>query len=768
MKPERLMRALLFSTFLRAPATAAAPALAQETEFPQEIDAPEAVIVVYQPQPEKLKGNVLSGRAATSLKAKGKTEPVFGAFWFTSIIDTDAESRLVTLRDIHVTKVRWPDSKPEDEARFTKIVEGSVAEIGFTMTTDRLSASLASAERELKSMAELKHDPPRLLFTTELVVLLLYDGDPRWGDVESSGYERTLNTPYLVVRDKRSGKCYLSSGKLWYASPDPLAGWQPIADPPSDLVAMLPKDDSGEPAPAKPPKIVVATEPTELVATEGEPRWKSVAEGRLLYVENAETPWLREIDSGQMYVLLSGRWFRAGSAAGPWSFVRPDQLPEAFKAIPAGSDIAGVRVSVAGTEEAEDAMLDADIPQTAAIKRSEAKFEVEYDGEPVFETIPGTSVKHAVNTAAQVLLVSGSYYAVDSGVWFVASGPKGPWAVADSAPEDEIQKIPPSSSAYNVTHVHVYQSTPEVVYVGYTPGYRWAFPYYGVPVYGTGWYYPPHPRWYYPRPYTFGLHVGYNPWTGWNFGTSWSVGFLSFGVGWGGGWGWGWDHRHGSCGGWYGGYRPGWGHHHHYRGRTEINISNTINYGNHVRITREVRDSPRHDRSRLTRDNIYTRPENRARVADRATVQKNVKQARSRRGEYNNVLADRDGNLVRKTGANWQTREGGKWQNFDRDAVRDKAQKVDRDAVRPKPPQVDRDAVRPTPTIDRDQARKRAEQVDRSGVQQDWQNRQRARQRETVQRQMPKPKPQPRATQHSSPAPKQMPSRPAGGAKAKH
>jgi hypothetical protein len=714
---------------------------------------------------------VLTGRAAMSLQVKGKAEPIFGALWFTAMIDTDAESRLVTLRDIHVTKARWPESKDEDEARFTKIVEASVAETGITMTTDRLSASLQSAERELKSLAELKNEPPKMLFTTELAVLLLYDGEPRWGDVESSGYERALNTPYLVVRDKRSGKCYLSSGNLWYTSPDPLAGWQPILTPPADLVAMLPKDESGEEPPARAPKIVVATEPTELVATDGEPRWKSVAAGRLLYVENTETPWIREIESGQMYVLVSGRWFRAAGGAGPWAFVRGDQLPEAFKTIPAGSEIAGVRVSVAGTEEAEDAMLDADIPQTAAIKRSEAKFEVAYDGEPLFEAIPGTTVKHAVNTAAQVLLVSGSYYAVDNGVWFVASGPKGPWAVADSVPEQEIQKIPPSSSAYNVTHVHVYQSTPEVVYVGYTPGYRWAFPYYGVPVYGTGWYYPPHPRWYYPRPYTYGLHVGYNPWTGWNFGTSWNVGFLSFGVSWGGGWGWGWGGGYRCCGGWYGGYRPGWGHHHrHYRGRTEINISNTINYGNYTRVSKEIRDNSRFDRSRLTRDNIYRRPENRERVADRAQVQQNLKQARSRRGDYNNVLVDRDGNVVRKTGAGFQTREAGKWQNIDRDAQRPKPPKPDREATRPttRPaPKIDRDPARPKPPkFDRDTTRP-APKIDRDAVQRDWQNRQRARQRETVQRQMPKPRPQQRVAPPSRQAPKQMPSRPSGGGKMK-
>ena len=66
----------------------------------------------------------------------------------------------------------------------------------------------------------------------------------------------------------------------------------------------------------------------------------------------------------------------------------------------------------------------------------------------------------------------------------------------------------------------MYESTPQVVYVGYTPGYVYSYPWYGVPVYGTGWYYPPYvtPYAYYPRPVTYGMHVSYNPYTGWGFG----------------------------------------------------------------------------------------------------------------------------------------------------------------------------------------------------------------------------------------------------------
>ena len=679
------------------------PASPSLTEFPKEITAPEGTITIYQPQPESLKGNVLTARAAMSLALKDRQEPIFGAFWFTSIIETDDEDGVVYYRDIKVSRVRWPESTEAGEARFTKIVNDAAGKATLSGTVEGLSASLAGAEREQRSLAELKHDPPKIVFANVLSILLLYDGAPRWNDVEKSGYERAINTPYLVMRNKSSKLSYLSSGKLWYQASNPLGPWTPTNAPPADLVKMLPAPDADSPVPTTPPAIVVATEATELIVSDGEPQWTPIGEGALLYVKNTETPWIREVQENRMYVLISGRWFRAAGPAGPWTFVRADQLPASFKNIPAKSDLGGTRVSIAGTEEAENAVLDMSIPKTAAIKRSEAKLEVEYQGDPKFEKIDGTSIARAVNTPTEVLQIGSRYYAVDNGVWFVASNPKGPWAVADKIPEDEIQKIPPSSPAYNVTYVHVYESTPEVVYVGYTPGYMWSYPYYGVPIYGTGWYYPPHPVYYYPRPVTFGFHVGYNPWTGWNFGVSWGVGFMHFGVSFGGGWG---GYYRPCCGGFYGGYHPGWGGGYHGGNNQinigEINIGNDINFGNQGDRVNALKDNPR--ASNLRQPSVYNRPETSARNADRSTLQRNAQQVRSGRGA-NDVLADPQGNVARRTSSGIETRSGNQWQSADR----------------------------PTTT-----GRTPTQTVDRSSVQRDYQSRQQGASRSSMQRSVPR------------------------------
>jgi hypothetical protein len=648
-------------------------------DWPQEITAEEGTIVVYQPQPDKLSGNVLSARAAMSLELNDREEPIFGAFWFEAKIDTDRDAGTALIRDVRVTDVRWPDSTDADEQRFTALVEAAVPASGFEISLERLTASLESAAIERESLDQIRNDPPIIVFREALAVLLIYDGEPRYSEVESSDYERVLNTPFVVVRMKRSNDHWLSSGKFWYEAADPMGPWTPTGSPPRDLAQIVQSAEVDERQPETPPAIVTADQPTELIVTQGEPEWQSLAGGQILYVQNTETPWLRELSTGNMYVLLSGRWFRAKSQDGPWTFVRADELPASFADIPPASDIGGLRASVAGTDEAEEAVLDAQIPQTAAIRRDEASLAVEYDGAPKFEDIPGTSVAYAVNTGAQVLEIGGRYYAVDNGVWFTSPAATGPWAVADSIPSDEIEKIPPSSPVYNTTHVHIYESTPEIVYVGYTPGYLWSFPYYGVPIYGTGWHYPPYyGSLYYPRPPTWGFHVGYNPWTGWNFGMSWSNGFFSFGMSWGGGWG-GAYRPWGCCGGWYGGG---------YRGPVvintgDINIGNNVNIGNRTTVRNRIdRDTSINlDRAQT---NLYNRPESRDRLADRTTANRDLQRARPATSRENNVFADRDGNVARRVGDDWQTRENGQWTRPETgSAIRDRAPTMQRDGARP-------------------------------------------------------------------------------------
>ena len=155
---------------------------------------------------------------------------------------------------------------------------------------------------------------------------------------------------------------------------------------------------------------------------------------------------------------------------------------------------------------------------------------VTYAGDPVLEPIEGTSVQRVVNSPNDVLFYEGVYYLCLDAVWYRSQSPTGPWHVADNIPS-AIYTIPPSSPAYHVTHVQVYDSDADSVSTGYTSGYYGTHVSYGVVVYGSGWYYPPYygygyyygyPYYYYPYPYSYGASTWYNPNTG-TYGRSASV-----------------------------------------------------------------------------------------------------------------------------------------------------------------------------------------------------------------------------------------------------
>jgi hypothetical protein len=147
---------------------------------------------------------------------------------------------------------------------------------------------------------------------------------------------------------------------------------------------------------------------------------------------------------------------------------------------------------------------------------------VEYNGDPQFAPIEGTSLSYATNANADVIRIEDKYYLCLNAVWFVSSSPTGPWTIVTAVPE-VIYTIPPNSPVYHVTYVKVEKSNQEEVVYSYTAGYSGAY-IAGVAtgaalVWGTGYYYPPY---IYPapvpiyRPYyaTYGVAAAYYPYSG--------------------------------------------------------------------------------------------------------------------------------------------------------------------------------------------------------------------------------------------------------------
>jgi hypothetical protein len=188
---------------------------------------------------------------------------------------------------------------------------------------------------------------------------------------------------------------------------------------------------------------------------------------------------------------VAGRWFSAPAFSGPWTFATP-KLPEDFQKIPLEHPRSRVLASVPGTQQAAEAVLLAQIPQTARVNKKEMKApEVKYQGEPKFEPVEKTKVERAVNTDKSIIKVGDMYYMCYEGVWFMGSSPNVPWTVASKVP-GEIYEIPISSPAHTVTYVTVEDDDDEWATFATAAMYTGVMVAWGCAVWGSGWYYPPY------------------------------------------------------------------------------------------------------------------------------------------------------------------------------------------------------------------------------------------------------------------------------------
>lgn len=582
-----------------------------QTNWPQTVTLKNGgLITIYQPQPETYTQSRITGRAALSVKDQATADPVFGAMLFEATISEGNAGSAATLEKLSISSLKLPGL--EDDARVQELktaIEEAAAQSGLRISLDEVKSAIEKSGGGQAKEA-FRNDPPKIIYANKPSTLVLIDGEPKIQKDEDLDAERVMNTPFLMFKEGNQWNLY--AGGLWYKSSSVTSGWVANSSLSQKLksideqVRKDEKENNKETAKPERTSIVVSTEPAELIQTNGEPNYQTIEGTSLLYVSNTSNDLFKDINTQKTYTLVTGRWFEAPGMNGPWKYVTPEQLPGDFAKIPEGSEKDGVLSSVAGTTAAQEARVDAEIPQTAKVDRSTAKAEVQYDGSPEFERIPGTNMDMAVNSGTSVIRSNGMYYAVDNGIWFESASPDGPWRVSTTRP-GEVDNIPPSSPVYNVRYVYIYETTPQYVYVGYTPGYMGSYIYGPTVVYGTGWYYRPWYRhYYYPRPCTWGFGFSYNPWTGWSMNFGFNFGWSSFG------WNY-WNHGH-YHGGWFGPpmYRPPYRPHFYggvYYNRNNYRRDNIYNRKPGL-VTRDVvvRPAPRPSRPVTRPTQPVTRP----------------------------------------------------------------------------------------------------------------------------------------------------------------
>ncbi|HEX9300864.1 MAG TPA: hypothetical protein VF959_00810 [Casimicrobiaceae bacterium] len=524
-------------------AQAAAPAVAPPIPadpWPRVVDLTNGQVLVYQPQVNKWEGNRIDFRCALAIKPTDAKEETFGVIFANARTQVDKVARTVVFEDLKITKTDFP-TLPNHGAAYTTELQKEFAKSVKTIALDRLESSLAVAGIKPPTV-EVQNNPPQVIVSYSPAILVPIDGTPVIKPVPGhSRAKRVVNTRALILQGGFTDAFYMHvydgwlsatsiSGPWTQAYPGPL-----MASEMNSIATELSKKgvvdllDGGPKANPKPslangvPTIYTSQAPTELIVFKGQPDFVPITGTQLLWASNTTSDVLINTANNNYYALLAGRWFMAPGLTGPWTFVASNTLPPDFAKIPPQSLAGAVLPTIAGTPQAQEAVIESSIPQTATVPlKNGPKFTPNFDGPPQYSPIPGTALSYVVNSSEPIIQVSAnSYYAVTAGVWFTAPQLTGPWVVATSVPA-VIYSIPPSSPIYYATYVRIFEATPQYVYVGYTPGYLGTVvsPY-GTVVYGTGYLYSP---WvgsvWYPPPYTYGVAAApvYNPWVGFTYG----------------------------------------------------------------------------------------------------------------------------------------------------------------------------------------------------------------------------------------------------------
>ena len=636
------------------------------------------ILTLYQTQiTDWKKFKQLRARAAVAYKTPFDVKPIFGTMVLNAKTAVNVKSRQVKATEIKIQSLRFSGLNSKKVETIKESMHDIFPSDGMLLSLDRL---VANFKRKLAAkFVKVKSDPPPIFFSKDPAILIILNGKPIWSPIEDNQLQFAVNTNWDLFWDKVENTYYLRNADGWMSASTLTGPWRAGPDLP-EAFNKLPNTDNWKNVkehipgrrlpPEAAPNVFVSYKPSEMILLDGEPNLRIVNNTSLMWISNTDSDLFFSMDDKFFYYLVSGRWFRCRELSNNamWEFVT-HRLPEDFKEIPINSPRARVRASVPGTPEAESAIILAQIPQKAEVKKGMLKPVVAYIGEPQFKSIEGTQLAYAVNTSSDVIRFKNLFYLCQNGVWFISNNPNGPWQLATQMP-GEIYKIPPSSPKYHITYVYIYDTGPNSVTYGYTSGYSNVYVSYGVAVYGSGWYYPPywyynpfyHPYpYYYHYPYSYGGNSFYNPHTGTYGHAGWAYGPYG-GVGYGTAYNptTGTYARGGAA---YGPYQGrGWIEAYNPQTNTSLRSVQGTNYYSSWGATAVRRDDQWVATAHFKND------------------QGSIRKFTGSGGhtgfigyDQDNLYAGKDGNVYRRNADGWQKYEEGDWNNIERPAPRDQS-----------------------------------------------------------------------------------------------
>ncbi|ULU27122.1 hypothetical protein [Dyella terrae] len=193
-----------------------------------------------------------------------------------------------------------------------------------------------------------------------------------------------------------------------------------------------------------PPQIIFSFKPALLVLIDGTPVTRPTGKGGVTRIVNTRSLLLQ--DNGHYYFLFASHWMRSAALDGPWT---PMKAPPSsvLQAAEAAEKAKQVDTLDNPSDALKQALASGQLPDI--VVRTQPSELIMVDGDPQFETIPGTQLAYVTNTSEDVFVdqtQDSTWYVLISGRWFTANSTNGPWRyVAGKELPADFAKIPTDS-----------------------------------------------------------------------------------------------------------------------------------------------------------------------------------------------------------------------------------------------------------------------------------------------------------------------------------
>ena len=288
-----------------------------------------------------------------------------------------------------IVEANFQTLQKEQVREITTEIDKAIPDDERVIALDRVLANLDKSRSSPRTSRASRRILPTIFFSTTPAVIMNLDGDPIWSPIKENDLKFAVNTNWDLFQYAPTNALYLRNNDT-LAQGDGREGAVVAGGEAARQLSKLPAEDNwkdvkanlpGKPvAAAAVPKVFVSTQPAELILLTGAPAYRPVQGTGLQWVSNTESDVFRMGTTGAVYYLVAGRWFTAPDFTGPWTFATPT-LPADFKKISLEHERSRVLASVPGTDEAIEAVLLAQIPQTARVNKKETKApDVDYPG----------------------------------------------------------------------------------------------------------------------------------------------------------------------------------------------------------------------------------------------------------------------------------------------------------------------------------------------------------------------------------------------------